>query len=383
MALDGVRVLEIAGLAPAPFCGMVLADFGAEVIRIDRVGGGRRDFMSRGKKSIQVDLKSFEGKQIVLDLCERADVIIEPFRPGVMEKLELGPKECQGRNDGLIYARLTGFGQSGKYADRAGHDNNYLAISGVLGALGRAKHRPHPPQNLLADFAGGGLMCALGIMMALFEKTKSGKGQVIDAAMVDGSAYLASMSYVARGVLYGQPRGTNMLDGGAPFYDVYQCSDKRYVAVGAIEPQFYSKLLGGLNIPEDDDLWTNQLNTSMWPKQKRQIAAKFKSKPQSAWLKIFGETDACVTPVLKWDDLETNEHTGPKGRNLVVDVGGEKQIRPAPVLSRTPGVAEGKEEPEVGANTREVLSGFLSKQVIDDLALKGIIAGEGLQNSKL
>ena len=310
----------------------------------------------------------------MLDLCERADVIIEPFRPGVMEKLGLGPEECTRRNKGLVYARLTGFGQSGKYAQMAGHDNNYLAIAGVLSSLGRAEEKPFFPQNLLADFAGGGLMCALGVAMALLERGRSGQGQVVDVAMVDGAAYLASMSFVSRNALYGMPRGTNMLDGGAPFYEVYECADAKYVAVGAIEPQFFKQLLHGLGVSTEDELWHNQLNTAMWPQQKRQIAALFKSKSQAEWTRVFEGQDACVTPVLTWEHLESHPHTGTAGRGLVVDVNGEKQIRPAPVLMRTPATA-GRQEPEVGEHTEEVLSQWLTPAQIEQLRNFGAIAG--------
>lgn len=338
--------------------------------------------MSRGKKSIQVDLKHPEGKQVVLELCERADVLIEPFRPGVMEKLGLGPTDVHKRNPGLVYARLTGFGQTGKLANMAGHDNNYLAISGVLGALGRAKERPFFPQNLLADFAGGGLMCAMGVMAALLERSRSGQGQVVDAAMVDGAAYLASMSYVARNELYGGPRGTNMLDGGAPFYEVYKCADGKFVAVGAIEPQFYRKLLEGLQVPAEDDLWNNQLNTNEWPKQKRHFAHLFRKKSQAEWTRIFEGSDGCVTPVLTWDDLDKYEHTGSKGRGLVVNVDGEKQIRPAPLLSRTPGKA-GEREPEMGEHTEQVLRSWMDADRIASLKSKGAIHIPTLVRSKL
>jgi alpha-methylacyl-CoA racemase len=383
--LSGFRVIELAG--------MVLADFGAEENRVDRIEGGRRDYLSRGKKSIQIDLKKAEvrrsvarvacecsfsvfcqGRKLVLDMCERADVLIEPFRPGVMEKLGLGPEECAKRNKGLVYARLTGFGQTGKYSQMAGHDNNYLAVAGVLSALGRAEEKPFFPQNLLADFAGGGLMCALGVAMALLERAKSGQGQVVDVAMVDGAAYLASMSYVARNALYGMPRGTNMLDGGAPFYEVYECADAKYVAVGAIEPQFFKRLLAGLGVALEDELWQNQLNTALWPQQKRQIAAIFKSKSQAEWSRVFDKEDACVTPLLTWEHLESHPHTGAAGRGLVVDVNGEKQIAPAPRLLRTP-ATPGAQEPETGEHTEEVLSRWLSQSQIDQLRAHGAIAG--------
>lgn len=299
--------------------------------------------------------------------------MIEPFRPGVMEKLGLGPDECRKRNKKLVYARLTGFGQTGPYSQMAGHDNNYLAIAGVLAQLGRASEAPFFPQNLLADFAGGGLMCALGIVMALLERKKSGQGQVIDCAMVEGAAYLASMSYVSRNMIYGRDRGTNMLDGGAPFYEVYETADQKYMAVGAIEPQFFKSLLQGLGFPEEDEIWGNQLSTDKWPQQRVAIARVFKSKTQQQWTEVFRALDACVTPVLSWKDLDDNPHT--RDRQLTVDVDGEKQISPAPRLSRTPAVA-GKQEPEVGGDTDDVLGKFVSARKLAKLRAAGVIAGQ-------
>ncbi|KAG7164980.1 Alpha-methylacyl-CoA racemase-like [Homarus americanus] len=237
MALRGVRVVEMAGLAPAPFCGMIMADFGASVIRIDKPNAPDIDSLGRGKRSIIVDVKKPEGRNIVKKLCSNSDVLIEPFRRGVMEKIGLGPKELKEDNSRLIYARLTGFGQSGPYADMAGHDINFVAISGLLSMLGRKEGPPTPPINLLADFAGGGLMCALGITLALFERSKSDQGQVIDANMVDGAAYTGSWLYSSRDMpLWCKPRGRNWLDSGAHFYDTYETSDGRYMAVGAVEP---------------------------------------------------------------------------------------------------------------------------------------------------
>ncbi|XP_072814902.1 alpha-methylacyl-CoA racemase isoform X2 [Vicugna pacos] len=245
MALRGVSVLELAGLAPAPFCGMVLADFGAQVVRVDRPGVlAEPSSLSRGKRSLVVDLKQPRGAAVLRRLCARADVVLEPFRHGVMEKLQLGPEILQRENPKLIYARLSGFGQSGRFSRVAGHDINYLALSGVLSKIGRSGENPYAPLNLLADFAGGGLMCALGITLALFERTHSGRGQVIDASMVEGTAYLGSFLWKALG-LWSQPRGQNLLDGGAPFYTTYRTADGGFMAVGAIEPQFYELLIKG------------------------------------------------------------------------------------------------------------------------------------------
>uniref|UniRef100_A0A8D0PNN1 Alpha-methylacyl-CoA racemase n=1 Tax=Sus scrofa TaxID=9823 RepID=A0A8D0PNN1_PIG len=246
--LQGVRVVELAGLAPAPFCGMVLADFGAQVVRVDRPGSpGDPSPLARGKRSLVVNLKRPQGPAVMRRLCALADVVLEPFRPGVMEKLQLGPETLLRENPKLIYARLSGFGQSGRFFQVAGHDINYLALSGVLSRIGRSGENPQPPMNLLADFGGGSLMCALGIMMALFERTRSGKGQIIDASMVEGTAYLSSFLWKTQLTgLWDQPRGQNMLDGGAPFYTTYKTADGGFMAVGAIEQKFYELLVKGL-----------------------------------------------------------------------------------------------------------------------------------------
>ncbi|XP_076742731.1 alpha-methylacyl-CoA racemase isoform X2 [Maylandia zebra] len=245
MALAGVRVIELAGLAPAPFCGMILADFGAKVIRVDRTKVPTSlDTQARGKRSVAINLKTTEGIALLRKLCIKSDVVLEPYRKGVMEKLDLGPHELLKENPRLIYARLTGYGQSGSYATVAGHDINYTAMSGLLSRLGRSGEKPYAPLNLLADFGGGGLTCALGIVLALLERTKSGKGQIIDASMVEGAAYMGSFLWKSRSIgLWNRSRGENMLDSGAPFYDTYQTSDGQFMAVGAIEPQFYKQLL--------------------------------------------------------------------------------------------------------------------------------------------
>ncbi|NXR57977.1 AMACR racemase, partial [Rhadina sibilatrix] len=251
MALGGVRVLELAGLAPAPLCGMILADFGAQVVRVDRLPRPaaalqHEDVQARGKRSLALDLKRPQGAAALRRLCGVADVLIEPFRHGVMERLGLGPEVLLRENPRLIYARLTGFGQTGKYAKSAGHDINYLALSGVLSKLGRKNENPYAPVNLLADFAGGGVMCALGIVIALFERAKSGRGQVIDASMVEGVAYLSSFLWKSQRLgLWNQPRGENLLDSGAHFYEIYRTSDGKFMAVGAIEPAFYNQLIKG------------------------------------------------------------------------------------------------------------------------------------------
>src|SRR5262245_25601726 len=276
-ALEGIRVVEMAGLAPAPFCGLILADFGADVVRVDRVGAGSVDQLARGKRSAAVNLKSPEGVATVLRLIDRADVLLEPYRPGVMERLGLGPDVAAARNPRLVYARLTGFGQDGPYASMAGHDINYIAISGALSLLGRKGEKPLAPVNLLGDFAGGGMLCALGICLALLERAHSGKGQVVDTAMVDGAAYLATFVYKFRNSgMWRDERGTNMLVIAAPFYVTYLTKDGEFMSVGAIEPQFYSALLKGLGI--DAEGMPPQLDQSSWANTKARFAEIFATK---------------------------------------------------------------------------------------------------------
>jgi len=306
-ALRGVRVLELAGLAPGPFCGMVLADLGASVTRIDRPPGTAPEYdqTSRGKRSIALDMKNPRGQEVVKALAKRADVLVEPFRTGVMEKLNLGPEDLMKGNPGLIYARLTGYGQYGPLAKRAGHDINYLATTGVLSTLGRHGEPPFAPLNLLADFAGGGFACALGVLAALVERGRTGKGQVIDANMVEGAAYVSSWVYKSRDMplLWGEPRGKNLLDTGAPFYDSYETQDGKFMAVGSIEPQFYSLLLAGLDVKEDDSPQFGD-----WDGLRALFRSKFKEKTRDEWAEIFAESDACVSPVLTLDEAPSYGH---------------------------------------------------------------------------
>ncbi|KAI8335721.1 CoA-transferase family III domain-containing protein [Chlamydoabsidia padenii] len=346
LPLTGLTVYEMAGLAPAPFAGMILADFGATVIRVDRSNSTHIDLLTRNKQSIAFDMKNPAAIQVFKKLLTTADILLDPFRPGVMEKLGLGPQELHQINPGLIFARLSGFGQTGSMS--AGHDINYLAISGVLEMLGRKDHPPSFPLNLLADFAGGGLMCVMGILMALLERTKSGKGQVVDANMTSGTAYLNTFPYLMRrqGLVWSGDRGTNMLDGGAHFYKVYKTKDERYMAVGAIEPQFYAALLHGLGLNETD--LPGQLENEHWPAMKARFATLFASKTQLEWTRIFDGTDACVTPV-----LSTEESHPPQ---------------PAPLLSRTPARPVDETHPSFlqgGAHTIQILSrhGFSGKDI--------------------
>ncbi|XP_020662766.3 alpha-methylacyl-CoA racemase [Pogona vitticeps] len=374
MALHGVRVLELAGLAPAPLCGLVLADFGAQVVRVDRSPrtAVATDVQGRGKRSLAVDLKQPLGPATLRRLCQKADVLIDPFRPGVLEKLGLGPDILCHDNPKLIYARLTGFGHAGKYAKMAGHDINYLAVSGVLSKLGRKDENPYAPINLLADFAGGGVMCAMGVIMALYERVTSGKGQVIDASMVEGTAYLSSFLWKSQNIgLWNRPRGENLLDSGAPFYETYKTADGKYMAVGALEPQFYAQLISGLGL--DSRKLPSQMSFSDWPEMKKMFADIFIKKTQAEWCEIFDDTDACVTPVLTFDDVASHPHNKDRGSFLKND---QEEIspRPSPVFSRTPATPSFKRDPFIGEHTKEVLLeyGFTKEEISKLLSLKVI-----------
>jgi alpha-methylacyl-CoA racemase len=335
-ALAGIRVVELAGLAPGPFGCMMLADLGADVVQVDRPGGSGvpPGPLGRSRRTVTLDLKTPSGVDSLLRLLARADVLVEGFRPGVAERLGFGPATCKEINPGLVYARMTGWGQSGPWADRAGHDIDYIAVTGVLAPLGPADSRPHAPLNLLGDFAGGGLLLAVGVLAALLERTRSGRGQVIDAAMVDGSALLTAQLHglIAAGRWEGSP-GTNLLDGGAPFYDTYETADGSYVAVGALEPKFYAALLDGLGLTGDASL-PGQHDQSRWPELRARLAAAFASRTGDEWAAVFEERDACVSPVL--DPLRAPSFPHLRERGTFVSVGGRTQPAPAPRLSRTP-----------------------------------------------
>ncbi|XP_067001911.1 alpha-methylacyl-CoA racemase isoform X1 [Anabrus simplex] len=376
MALKGLQVIELAGLAPAPFCGMVLADFGASVIKIERAGDGgggfeRLDCLANGKKSLALNLKSPKGVQILRKLCSGSDVLIEPYRKGVMEKLGLGPNVLLSDNPRLVYARLTGFGQSGPFSEMAGHDINYLAMSGLLSLMGRKSDAPIAPLNLAADFGGGGLMCALGILMALLERHKSGKGQVIDASMVEGVAYLGSWLFRSQHLpFWGQPRGQNLLDTGTHFYETYETKDGKYLAVGALEPQFYLKLLEGLGLSESE---VSQFGDH--ESKKNIFAKRFKEKTLKEWCEVFDMTDACVTPVLSVQ--EAHEHPHNVERQSFVQFSDSSYMvpKPAPQLSRTPGKSMASlPSPSVGQHTRDILRtlGFTPSE-ITNLEKEGIV----------
>lgn len=354
--LAGLKIVEIAGIGPGPFCAMMLSDLGAEVIRVDRKSsagaGGGLSILNRGRRSIAVDLKKPEAVEAVLKLVEQADAIMEGFRPGVMERLGLGPDVCLARNPKLVYGRMTGWGQEGPLAHAAGHDINYIALSGVLHAIGRPGQPPVPPLNLVGDFGGGGMMLALGMVAALLEAQKSGKGQVVDAAMTDGSALLAAAIFGLKQMgIWTNDKGTNLLDGGAHFYDTYECSDGKWVSIGSIEPQFYALLLEKCEI--DDPDFGAQMDKDAWPNLKAKISEILKSKTRDEWCEIMEGSDVCFAPVLNWDEAIAHPHN--KARGTFVDVEGVTQPGPAPRFSRT--TSEIQRPPATaGEHTEEGLS---------------------------
>lgn len=356
-ALSGIRVLELAGLGPAPFAGMMLADLGADVVRVDRPGGkstmGMTTPLDRGRRSVAVNLRDLRGKDVVLRLVDSADVLLEPFRPGVAERLGIGPDVVLARNPALIYGRMTGWGQQGPLTQEAGHDINYIALAGALGAIGRRGEAPVPPLNIVGDFGGGGMLLAYGVLAALVERASSGEGQVVDAAMVDGTALLMGMIYGMRSAgAWSDERGSNVLDGGAPFYDTYRTSDGGFVAVGAIEPQFFAALVTGLGI--DAAQLPRQHDRKRWPEMRSRFADAFAQRTRDEWVAALAGTDACVTPVLSMSEAVKHPHNAARG--TFVDVAGEPQPAPAPRFSRTPAKSP-EPAPEVGAHTDEVLAG--------------------------
>nr|XP_002119276.1 alpha-methylacyl-CoA racemase-like [Ciona intestinalis] len=369
MALAGIKVLELAGLAPTPFAGMILADFGAKVVRLDRIVESTPDTMARGKRSICVDLKQADGVNVVRKLAKKSDVLIEPFRPGIMEKLGLGPARLLEENPRLVYVRLSGFGQNGPYRNKAGHDINYIATSGVLSMLRRKDEKPTAPVNLLADFAGGGLTSAFGVVTALFERERSGKGQVIDANMVEGSAYVSSFLFCNR-FLMPNPPGENILDTAAPFYDTYQTKDGKFVSVGAIEPKFYNRFIEGLKLKLDPG---NQMKMDEWPRTKEIIRHAILQHTRAELSEIFSDDDNCVMPVLDYDEVTSDPHNNER-RSFFTDPSGKHIPIPAPRLSRTPGTPDRGAQPMVGAHTREVLTEYgFSGQDINHLLKIGAV----------
>jgi alpha-methylacyl-CoA racemase len=337
--LVGVRVVELAGIGPAPHACMVLADLGADVVRVERRGatadlvpgaGESPDVLLRGRRVVHADLKSADDLAQVRDLVAGADVLVEGFRPGVAERLGLGPDECLEANPRLVYARMTGWGQDGPRAHTAGHDLNYLGLTGVLDNLGRAGEPPVPPLNLVGDFGGGSMFLVVGVLAALWEGQRTGRGQVVDAAIVDGVSALAQMQWSMRAAgLWRTGRGTNLLDGSAPFYDTYPCADGRHVAVAAIEPQFFAAMLAGLGL-ESGDI-PGQWDRDQWPRLRERLAAAFASRTRDEWDAVYAGTDACVTPVLTWDEAEADPHLGARG--VIAEAGGIPQAAPAPRFS--------------------------------------------------
>jgi alpha-methylacyl-CoA racemase len=349
----------MAGIGPAPFTAMVLADMGADIVRIDRSSGGflrgsgnPTDFLNRSRRSTTVDLKNPDGVELVLRLVERADGLVEGFRPGVMERLGLGPDLCLERNPALVYGRMTGWGQEGPQAKDVGHDINYAALTGALHSIGRAGQPPTPPVNYLADFGGGGLLLAFGMVTALLERSKSGRGQVVDAAMIDGVSLLSAAIFgaVSSGFWHIDP-GTNMLDSGSHFYDVYATADGKWVSVGAIEPQFYTKFLELIGL-EGEDL-SGQMDQSRWPELKKRVASIFESKTRDEWCELMEGHEVCFAPVLTFE--EAPEHPHNKQRSTFVEYEGTMQPAPAPRFSRTP-AAISRVPSAPGADTDEVLA---------------------------
>jgi alpha-methylacyl-CoA racemase len=375
--LQGVRVIEVAGIGPGPFCAMVLADLGADVIRIDRPPAGgdpaaaRYDVLNRGRRSVAVDLKDPGGPGVVLRLVEQADALLEGFRPGVAERLGIGPEVCLERNPRLVYGRMTGWGQEGPLAPTAGHDLTYAAVAGALAHIGRAGQPPTPPLNLVADFGGGGMLLALGLVAGVLHARTSGEGQVVDAAMVDGSALLMAPFFGASAMgFWSDERGTNLLDSGAPFYDVYSCLDGKELAVGAIEPQFFAALLGVLDL--DADAVPGQNDRERWPELRASLAAAIASRPRAEWLARADGTDACVAPVLTMRDAADHPHV--RHRGTIVERDGVPQPAPAPRFSATPAALD--RPPSVpGLHTDEILTerGF-SDQEIASLRTAGTIS---------
>ena len=357
--LSGLRVLEFEAIGPAPFCGMLLADMGADVLLVDRnsdpkLGLERErwsDVMLRGRRSVTLDLKSPAGVQAALQLSDKADALIEGFRPGVMERLGLGPDVVLARNPKLVYGRMTGWGQTGPLAQRAGHDINYIALAGVLGAIGRAGQAPVPPLNLVGDFGGGGLLLAFGIACGVIEARGSGRGQVVDAAMVDGASLLATMfAGMLAAKSWSDERGVNVLDTGAPWYDSYETRDGRYVAIGAIEPKFYAELIERLGLAAQP--LPAQHDRTRWPELRARFAAVFRGKTRDEWCAVFEGSDACFAPVLSFAQARTHPHH--QARRRSVNVAGIEQPAPAPVFERTPGGVRGG-PPERGVGGREAL----------------------------
>uniref|UniRef100_A0A8B9J710 Alpha-methylacyl-CoA racemase n=1 Tax=Astyanax mexicanus TaxID=7994 RepID=A0A8B9J710_ASTMX len=359
MALAGVHVIELAGLAPAPFCGMILSDFGAKVIRVDRTKVAMAvDTLARGKQSVALNLKNPEGLAVLKRLCLQSDVVLEPFRKGGSEKWE--------KFEIKLYIKKK------KTLIHAHHSPSLFIVTGLLSMLGRSSDKPYAPLNLVADFAGGGLTCALGIVLALLERSKSGQGQIIDASMVEGAAYVGSFMWKSRSIgLWNRPRGENMLDSGAPFYDTYLTADGKYMAVGAIEPQFYDQFIQGLGLDAAD--LPAQMSVSDWPQLKQTFTREFAKRTQAEWSRVFDGTDACVTPVLSLEEVASHPHNQERG-SFLRNTQGELSPRPAPVLSRAPAEPRLSRDPFIGEHTRAVLREFgFQEDQIEKLLIGGAV----------
>jgi len=374
--LAGLKVIELGGIGPGPFCAMVLADLGAEVVRVHRpgeVGTEPNPVLDRGRRSLAVDLKSAAGRDVARRLADRAEVLIEGFRPGVLERLGLAPAELRRTNPALVVGRMTGFGQDGPLADRAGHDINYIALSGVLGSIGRTGERPVPPLNLVGDFGGGGMLLALGVVAAVLHARATGEGQDVDAAMVDGSALLMAMTYgfAAQG-RWQADRGTNMFDGSMPFYDTYECADGRYVAVGAVEPTFYAALLDTLGVRGQVDP-ADQREPATFAATRTVLAETFRTRPRDEWAEIFAGVDACVTPVLDIDEAPRDAHLSARA-TYMRDAAGVLHPAPAPRFGRTPTAAPTAPSAP-GSDTDQILAELgLATEEITQLHQEGTVA---------
>ena len=379
-ALEGVRIIELAGIGPCPMCAMLLAELGADVLKIDRVlpsGLGvdlplEHRLLERSRRSAAVDLKTREGVALLLSLCEEADILIEGFRPGVTERLGLGPDQCRARNERLVYGRVTGWGQEGPLAQAAGHDLNYIALTGALAAIGRAGEAPTPPLNLVGDFGGGALYLALGVLAALVEARRSGRGQVVDAAMIDGAASLMTAVYGLAGAgIWGEARGTNLLDGGAHLYDVYETSDGRHIALAPIEPKFYAELLA--RIGADASALPHTTERSQWPALKDELAAIIRTRTRAEWTALLEGSDACFAPVLDMGEAALHPHNRARD-TFVAAKGGRWQPNAAPRFSRTPSAVRSPPAAP-GAHTREALGDWgVDSRTIEGLLERGVIA---------
>ena len=365
--LTGIRVVEMAGIGPGPFTAMMLSDMGAEVIRLDRLSqagaGHRANVLNRGRRSLALDLKNPKGVETALRLIDQADVLLEGFRPGVMERLGLGPDVCLQRNPGLVYGRMTGWGQTGPLAQAAGHDINYISIGGALGAMGYADRPPAPPLNLVGDFGGGAMYLLAGILAALVERASSGEGQVIDAAMTDGTASLLSPFYGLMAMnMWTTDRFSNRLDGGAFYYGSYECSDGKYISIGSLEPQFYALLLEKCNIT--DPSFKEQLDEDAWPEKRDKLAELFKTKTQQQWCELMEGTDVCFAPVLNLKEAPGHPHN--VARETFVEVDGVTQPAPAPRFSRTPGAIQCSAA-MAGEHSEQILSdwGYSAEEIAE------------------